>query len=79
MTPWRSKRRRDPLCRAGRRASTYGRHVGYEIDRWHDVGGYACDLAPLGSGAPAELTAIGDVPAEAVTHALATRPRSSRP
>jgi len=43
------------------------------------VGWYARDLAPLGSGAPAELTAIGDVPADAVTYALAMRPRSSQP
>ena len=55
------------------------RHVGYAIDRWHDVGWYEYDLAPLGEGEPAVLTAIGDVPAEAVTYALAMRLRSSQP
>ena len=55
------------------------RHVGYEIGRWQDVGGHAGELAPQGEGEPAVLTAIGDVPADAVTHALAMRPRSPQP
>ena len=55
------------------------RRVGYKIGRWHDVGWYARDLAPLGEGAPAELIAIGDVPADAVARALGPRPRSSQP
>ena len=55
------------------------RHVGYKVGRWHDVGWYARDLAPLGEGAPAELIAIGNVPADALARALASRPGSPRP
>jgi len=47
------------------------KHVGYKVGRWHDVGWYARDLAALGDGAPAELVAIGDVPADAVARFMA--------